>query len=123
MRGQMMVLDRVQGAPQKIVFGYVGGSAGTVTRQAYVTGADPDVPFVLTSVKVEGEGFEALEPKKSPAGWVIDLRYDGKARAAGTLVEATLVVESKETAEGRPASEGPPEPLPVVRIPLTATVR
>jgi hypothetical protein len=114
LRSQMMVMERVYAAPQKVVFGFVGGKVAPTHRQAYVMSAEPDVAFTLKDVRFDGSGFETGEPQKSPQGWILDVRYDGKSRAAGTLVEATLVVEVDHP-DGTA--------VPPIKIPVSATVR
>jgi hypothetical protein len=118
LRSQMMIMDRVYAAPVKLAFGFVGGKSPPSQRQAYVMSAEQDVEFTLKDVRFEGSGFEMGEPKKSPQGWVLDVRYDGKSRAAGTLVEATLVLEVDH-----PEAKAGDEPMPPIRIPVSATVR
>jgi hypothetical protein len=122
-RANMMVMDRVYAAPQRLAFGFVGAKAAPVQRQAYVMAAEPEDTFTLKDVRIDGTGFEVLgEPKKSQAGWVIEVRYDGKPRGAGTAVEATLVidVELPDTSLEQKSSGEKRAPI---KIPISATVR
>jgi hypothetical protein len=112
LRSQMVVVTKYYTGPaERVTFGNVGGDSPTVQRQVYVMAGEEGTEFTLRRVEVEGQGFVALEPRKSPQGWVIDVRYDGASRAAGSNVEATLVVEVDDP-EARP-----------IRLALSATVR
>ena len=49
-------------------------------------------------------------PRKVPEGWAVEVRYDGKSRASGSTVEATLVIRVKD------------DELKELRVPLRATI-
>lgn len=120
---QMLVLAPVAATPPQAIFGYVEPGASPRELPVYFRPATtPAIPFKVSEPRVvpmPGQAFDAggapfvaseVEvPPGGQAGWVVRVRYDGKARAPG-LLEAELVV----------ATDLPEQPE--VRVPLRATV-
>ncbi len=109
----MMAVQKYYTSPkERVSFGFVGSGAVPVQRQVYVWPGEDGTPFRIRRAAIEGTGYLASEPKPSVnSGWVVDVRYDGKSRAAGAVVEAVLVIEVDD-----------PEAEPM-KVPLTGTVR
>ncbi len=92
---QMVVTPKYYTGPaRRVSFGPLKSGTGPVQRQVWVWAGEDDAKFSIRSARVEGEGYEVTQPTPGPnRGWVMVVRYDGKARPAGTTVEATLAIE------------------------------
>lgn len=112
LHSQLQVVAKYLTSPSgPVSFGFVRQSMPMPSRQVLVLSGEAKTDFALDGVTVDGQGFVVVgEPRKVPEGWSVEVRYDGRAREAGSTVEATLVVRLKD------------DDLKELRVTLRATI-
>lgn len=112
LHSQLQVVDKFLTSPSGATsFGFVRQGMPLPSRQILVLSGEAKTDFELDGASVEGQGFVVVDPpRKVPEGWAVEVRYDGKSRASGSTVEATLVIRVKD------------DELKELRVPLRATI-
>lgn len=111
------IVARIRAQPRRMPLGFVRSGAPRPPSRVRLFAGAAGITFEITSVEIvrgagrdeASAGFTATHGEDEQSWWV-DVKYDGKARKKG-LLEAELVIHTTD-----------PE-MPIVRVPITATIR